>query len=222
MEGIPIVVPVRWSWRGAAVQTTSGWLSLEAIFVRGLDPPTPGATLAVHLSLPGDGPAEQLEAVARGSVVRCANGESGFWARFLGLPVASRRRIGRFLKGRNAALTALSRRAFPRAPLRRQVHVRADSTGAFVAHTQNISRGGMFITAALPPALHEVVEVRLKLPDRLGPVHTKAVVVQRVLAHQTRGRRSGAGLQFIDADDSFRERLDNCLENLLAVPLKTA
>src|SRR3954470_15341452 len=184
MEGIPIVIPVRWSWRGTAVQTTSGWLSLEAVFIRGVEPPPDEATLELHVSLPGEDNPERLEAVLRGSVVRGAKAELGFWARFLGLPVASRRRIGRFLKGRNAALTALSRRAFPRAPLRRQVHVSAKSTGEFIAQTQNISRGGMFISVASPPALHEVVDLRLKLPDRLGPVSTRAVVVQRVLAHE--------------------------------------
>lgn len=222
MEGVPIVIPVRWSWQDTCVQTTSAWLSLENLFVRCVDPPPAGAFIALRVSLPGEDAPEQLDAVAGKSIAGGTRAESGFWARFLPLPIASRKRIGRFLKGRDAALTATSRRAFPRVPLRRQVHVSAKSTGSFVAHTHNISRSGVFISAPTPPELHEVVELQLKLPDRQGPARTKAVVVQRVLPHDTRRSRAGAGLQFVEADDAFRERLDNWLENLLAVTLKTA
>ena len=43
-----------------------------------------------------------------------------------------------------------------------------------------------------------------------------------MLPREVRGAKAGAGLQFVDADDAFRERLDSCLENLLSVQLKTA
>lgn len=220
MEGIPIVVPVRFAASGLVAQTTSGWLSLEAVFVRCLTAPPKGAAIELRIALPGEATLEEVEGVVGERVPPETKSEVGFWARFRPVSVASRRRIGRFLKGRNAAVAALARRAFPRAPLCREVQLRGMST-ADVAHSENISRAGMFIATPKPPALHEVVEVKLSLPDGLGAVLTQAEVVQRVLPEQHSGH-AGAGLQFIGADDAFRERVDLCVDNLLAARLKTA
>jgi hypothetical protein len=220
MEGIPIVVPVRFAVGGLVKQTTSGWLSLQAVFVRCLEAPSKGAVIALRIALPGRVAPEQVEGVVGECVPPGARGEAGFWAGFRKLPIASRRRVARFLGGRNAALSALSRRAFPRALLCREVLVRRES-GSFVAHSENVSRGGMFIAGSTLATLHEMLEVQLNLPDGMGAVRTKAEVVQRVLPHQAHGSRAGAGLQFVGADDAFRERLDSCLDNLLATPLMT-
>jgi hypothetical protein len=219
MEGIPIVVPVRFAVGGLVKQTTSGWLSLESVFVRCLEAPAKGAVIALRIALPGKVAPEQLEGVVGECVPPGSRGEAGFWAGFRKLPIASRRRITGYLLGRNAALSALSRRAFARAPLCREVLVHRQS-GSFVAHSENVSRGGMFIAGSTLGTLHEMVEVQLNLPDGMGTVRTKAEVVQCVL-HQAYGSRAGAGLQFVGADDAFRERLDSCLDNLFAVPLMT-
>jgi len=78
------------------------------------------------------------------------------------------------------------------------------------------SRGGIFIATDNPPALREIVELSVGLPDGLPPVNTRAEVVHSVTAAQARssGRVAGAGLQFIDAGDDFRQRLDACIEAL--------
>jgi len=220
MEGIPIVVPVRFAVGGLVMQTTSGWVSSQAVFVRCLDAPSKGAAIALRITLPGRVAPEQVEGLVGERVPPGTKGEAGFWATFRRLPVASRRRIARVFTGKNAAVSALSRRAFPRAPLCREVLVRGQS-GFFVAHSENISRGGMFIAASALSTLHETLEVQLNLPDGMGPVRTKAEVVQCVLPHQAHGSRAGAGLQFVGADDAFRERFDRCLDNLLAAPLMT-
>ena len=220
MEGIPIVVPVRFAVGGLVMQTTSGWLSLQTVFVRCLEAPSKGGAIALRIALPGRAAPEEVEGLVGERIPPGTKGEAGFWATFRGLPVASRRRMARFLNGRNAAIAALSRRAFPRAPLCREVSVRGRS-GSFVAHSENISRGGMFIAASTLATLHETLEVQFNLPDGMGTVRTKAEVVQCVLPHQARGGRAGAGLQFVGADDAFRERLDTCLDNLLAAPLMT-
>lgn len=220
MKGIPIVVPVRFAVGGLVMQTTSGWLSSEAVFVRCPDAPAKGASIALRIALPGRVAPEQVEGLVGERIAPEAKGEAGFWAVFRGLPVASRRRIAKCLTGRNAAVAALSRRAFPRAPLCREVSVRGQS-GSFVAHSANISRGGMFIALPTLVTLHETLEVQFNLPDGLGAACTKAEVVQCVLPHRARGGSAGAGLQFVGADDAFRERLDSCLDNLLAAPLMT-
>jgi hypothetical protein len=220
MEGIPIVVPVRFAVGGLVMQTTSGWVSSEAVFVRCLDAPSKGAAIALSIALPGRVAPEQVEGLVGERVPPGTKGEAGFWATFRRLPVASRRCFARFLMGRNAAVSAVSRRAFPRAALCREVFVHGQS-GFFVAHSENISRAGMFVAAPTLATLHETLDVQLNLPDGMGPVRTKAEVVQCVLPHQAHGSRAGAGLQFVGADDAFRERLDKYLDNLLAAPLMT-
>jgi hypothetical protein len=49
-------------------------------------------------------------------------------------------------------------------------------------------------------------------------VKTQAEVVHRVTPEEARasGRRAGAGLQFVGANDEFRQRLDACVAALLA------
>jgi len=218
MNGIPIVVPVRFATRGLSLQTTSGWLSLDAVFVRCPEAPSKGTSVALRVSLPGQAVPERIEGMAGERVPRGADGEVGFWARFCELPIASRRRIERFLLGRDAAISSLSRRAFPRVPLRREVLVRVRSN-SFIAHVQNVSRGGMFVAAPGPASLHELWDVELNLPAAAGTVRTKAEVVQRMSPVEAKDGRVGVGLQFVGADDAFRDRLDNCLDDLLAAPL---
>ncbi len=77
-------------------------------------------------------------------------------------------------------------------------------------------QGGIFIATESPPALREIVDLSVELPDGKPPVKTHAEVVHRVTAEDARstGAVAGAGLQFLDADDDFRERLDACIEAL--------
>jgi uncharacterized protein (TIGR02266 family) len=85
-----------------------------------------------------------------------------------------------------------------------------------VAYSENISRGGIFIATDNPPALREVVELSIQLPDGKPPVTTKAEVVHSLTLERARstGRVAGAGLQFIGGTDDFRQRLDECISAL--------
>jgi uncharacterized protein (TIGR02266 family) len=85
-----------------------------------------------------------------------------------------------------------------------------------IAYSENISRGGIFIATDNPPALRDVVELSIQLPDGLPPVKTQAEVVHSLGPEQARatGRVAGAGLQFIGGTDDFRQRLDECIAAL--------
>jgi uncharacterized protein (TIGR02266 family) len=77
----------------------------------------------------------------------------------------------------------------------------------------NISAGGMFIRTDEPPQLRDVVKVSIELPGETKPIETEAQVVHRVTREEGRltGRTAGVGVQFVEADDRFRETLDGWL-----------
>jgi uncharacterized protein (TIGR02266 family) len=74
----------------------------------------------------------------------------------------------------------------------------------------NISAGGMFIRTDAPPSMREMVKVSIELPGETEPIEAQAQVVHRVTREEGRltGRHPGAGVQFFEADDRFREALD--------------
>lgn len=108
------------------------------------------------------------------------------------------------------------RRAFPRLDARFAVRF-ATLRDFVLEYAANISAGGVFVRTDRPPELEAVVEVSLELPGEGPPARAKAVVVHRVTPEEARDRKliAGAGVQFIDADDGFRERIDQALEHIL-------
>ena len=80
-------------------------------------------------------------------------------------------------------------------------------------HAVNLSRGGVFIRTDDPPPIDSVVEVELQLPDSGPPVTTAGIVVHR--QQIAPGKIPGAGVQFVDASDAFRERIDKFMDSLL-------
>lgn len=108
------------------------------------------------------------------------------------------------------------RRAFPRLDARFAVRF-ATLRDFVLEYAANISAGGVFVRTDRPPELEAVVEVALELPGEGPPARAKAVVVHRVTPEEARDRKliAGAGVQFIDADDGFRERIDQALEHIL-------
>jgi uncharacterized protein (TIGR02266 family) len=232
MDSLPIVVPVRFAGGGLTMQTTSSRMSLEAVFVRCLVSPKEGAEVALQLMLPS----EEKPVLAKGTVtesipIGVKGKEAGFWAR-LSADASERAKLEAFLGKKGVVQTkAAPQPATPQAPvpvepsptrvfprLRSRLKVNWASPREFlVAYSENISRGGIFIALAKPPALGEVVELSLDLPDSQAPAQTYAQVIQRTTAEEAKasGRAAGAGLQFIGADDDFRRRLDACIENLL-------
>jgi len=215
MEAAPMVFPVRYVSEGAAVQTTSRGLSGEGIAVRSLVPPRVGARVSLALYLPGNPKPE----VAVGVVAASARDRpvpAGFWVQFTAIDVAARERI-------TALVADKSRRARERRDARgfqrfhTQFTVRFRTAREFVReHAQNISRGGVFIQPRTPPQLDEVITVQLELPDGGAAATASGLVMHRVTPEEAeqQGIVPGIGVQFLDADDQFRERIDRYVEQL--------
>jgi uncharacterized protein (TIGR02266 family) len=222
---IKLVVPVRFSGGGLSMQTTTSRIGAEGVFVRSLVSPKEGSRLELSLSLPGSGRPLDAKGTVGPRDPKAAK-ESGFWVRFEELSDDARAFLDVLLRGRGLAgpgratrgeqtVHADKPRAYPRVPAKLRVGW-TSARDFLVAYSENISRGGIFIATDNPPALREIVELSVELPDGLPPVKTRAEVVHSVSAAQARttGRAAGAGLQFIDASDDFRQRLDACIAAL--------
>jgi uncharacterized protein (TIGR02266 family) len=204
------VFPVRYVSEGMAVQSTSRQLSPLGIDVRSLSPPRVGSRVSMALYLPHTAVPE----VAIGRVSRAISGvpgEAGFWADFLVVDPQARLRISNLLSERDET-DSVNHRGFPRHPVKLAVRFRS-SREFVLEHASNISRGGIFIETDDPPPLDTAVQVEVQLPDDPTPVTTNGIVVHRQLA--VGGKAPGAGVQFVDSNDVFRERLDRYMDSLL-------
>jgi type IV pilus assembly protein PilZ len=226
----PIVFPIRVASGPAVVQTTTREVSADGVFVCSLRPPKPGTQISLKLYLPGAPQAEEVTAVVR--EWRSAP-EGGYWAEFVNPPQTLRDRVDELLQRRARAAAsggplpigsvALARkplddprRAFPRVETR--FGVRFGNVQDFVLeYAANISAGGVFVQTENPPELHAVVTVIMELPDGGKPVEAKGVVVHRVPPQDAKARNTpcGAGVQFVDSSDEFRERIDRAIEFIL-------
>jgi uncharacterized protein (TIGR02266 family) len=200
------VFPVRYVSEGISVQTTSRDLSAGGIAVRSLSPPHVGARVTLALYLPNIA----IPDVAIGRVARSKSGSeagafaSGFWADFLVVDPQARMRISSLLSDHAQGGT---NRAFPRHVV--NLDLRVGKSGLlFAEQSLNLSRGGVFLCSDMPPEEGTSVEVELHLPGGL-PVSSCGVVV-----HRQGSKPGGAGIQFVDANDAFRERLDRFLDTL--------
>jgi uncharacterized protein (TIGR02266 family) len=209
MPAVNFVFPVRYVSEGVAVQTTSRELSPLGIAVRSLAPPQLGARVSMALYLPNAGVPEV--AIGRVSAARAGSAaEAGFWADFIVVDPQARMRISNLLS--ESDLRDKQHRTFERHPVKLGVRFRTASE--FVQeHATNLSRGGVFIRSDVPPPVDTVVEVELQLPDAGPPVTSSGIVVHRQLPG---GRKeAGVGVQFVDASDAFRERIDRYMDALL-------
>ena len=210
------------------MQTTTSRIGAEGVFVRALISPKEGSRVTLSLSLPGSPRPLDATGTVASSGVEPAR-EHGFWVRFEQVSEEARSFLEVLLRSKGARspppqalrAPAPSRgdggRAYARVPARVRVGWKT-AREFLVAHSENISRGGIFIASDNPPPLRETLELSLDLPDGKGPVKTHAEVVHRVTPEEARasGRTAGAGLQFVGADDEFRQRLDACVAALLA------
>jgi uncharacterized protein (TIGR02266 family) len=229
MARVPLVFPIRFATRNAAVQTTTRELSRDGVFVRCLEPPGRGTPIAMKLYLPGrrDG----LSVEGQVEEVTPPGSEAGFWASFTGLPLHEQGEIDELLARRERAAAAKpigaiavqplagddSRRAFPRIAAR--FAVRFATVQDFVLeYAANISAGGVFVHTSNPPPLKSIVRVEMELPGGGTTVPARGVVVHRVSAEEAeaKGTLPGMGVQFMDADDEFRHRIDAAIEKVLA------
>ncbi len=209
MPSASVVFPVRYVSEGVAVQTTSRELSALGISVRSLSPPHVGARVSMALYLPNAGIPEV--AIGRVSAARAgAPAESGFWADFIVVDPQARMRISHLLSDQDQR--ERQHRMYQRYVVRLQVRFRS-ATEFVQEHALNLSRGGIFIRTEDPPAVDTLVEVELQLPDDGPPVSSAGLVVHR----QPPGlsKVAGVGVQFVDASDAFRERIDAYMESLL-------
>lgn len=228
MERAPIVFPVRFATRNVAVQTTTRELSPTGVLVRCLEPPAVGTAISMKLYLPGSRNAVEVEAVVR--ELAAAGSEPGFWAEFSALRAAERGQIVETIERRERAAEAKPigaiavqppaddpRRAFPR--YQANFAVKFATVQDFVLeYAANISAGGVFVHTEDPPPLKTVVRVEMMLPGSEGdPVPARAVVVHRVTVEEAAQRKAipGMGVQFVDADDEFRHRIDEAIDHIL-------
>jgi len=226
MEPASLVFPIRFATGNVAVQTTTSALSEQGVLVRCLEPPPAGTALSMKLYLPG---AREVLLVDGRVRDRAAEGnEPGFWADFVGATDAHRSQIREVIARRRRAADAKpigamalsprddGRRAFPRYNVR--FAVRFATVQDFVLeYAANISAGGVFVHTENPPPLKTVVQVEMELPGGGGAVPARGLVVHRVTKQeaQQRGTVPGVGVQFMDADDEFRRRIDAAISHIL-------
>jgi len=216
MEAAPMVFPVRYVSEGAAIQTTSRGISSEGIAVRSLIPPRVGARVSLALYLPGNSKPEVAVGVVS-AATRARPVPAGFWVQFVAIDTAARERITALVIDKARELRETPARGFRR--YHTQFTVRFRTAREFVReHTENISRGGVFIQTESSPQVDEVITVQLELPDGGPPATSSGIVMHRVTVAEgeQNGLIPGIGVQFLDADDHFRDRIDRYIERLSA------
>jgi hypothetical protein len=196
MAELALVIPVLVSSERKVVQTTSGRLSPEEIWVHCLVPPRLRARASMALQLPDDSRPE----VVVGEVTETtrqdpAAPQPGFRARFIDLTPFAKRRI-------EAAVEQVveHHRAFPRLPARLKV-----MAGATAFSARNISAVGMFVEELAGAAPGQSLDVWLDFGNG-GPAAVKALVIHAL--------QDGAGMQFVDSSREFRLRLDKYVASL--------
>ena len=197
MADLVLVIPVLVSSEHRVVQTTSGRLSPEEIWVHCLVPPRIRARASMALQLPDGGRAE----VVVGEVTETTRQEPdapqpGFRARFIDLSSTAQRRIAAALK----RAAERNKRAFPRLPANLKV-----MAGATAFSARNISPVGMFVEELAGAAPGKALDVWLDFGGG-GPAPVKALVIHAF--------PEGAGIQFVDSDREFRLRLDRYVASL--------
>jgi uncharacterized protein (TIGR02266 family) len=206
----PYVVPVRFAVGTQVVQATTGVLGVECAFVRCLVPPRPGERISMRLYLP-DGAPLRLSAKVRARTGRESG--MGFWADFES-DRSARGRIAQALGLVAQTARPIDRRATARYAAR--FAVRFGTVDEFKReYATNISAGGLFIRTEAPPDMSSVIDVVLELPGG-DPVEGKALVVHRISAEDAArlNVEPGAGVQFVEGDDKFRERIDRFVAEL--------
>ena len=90
-------------------------------------------------------------------------------------------------------------------------------------YAANISAGGVFVHTENPPPLKTIVQVEMELPGSSTAVPARGIVVHRVTKEDARKRGTlpGVGVQFMDADDEFRRRIDAAIAHILETERKS-
>ena len=212
-----LVLPVRFTALGEAVQSTTKELSEEGVFIRCVEPPPPGAEVMLEIQLPGEGPGVVGAEVDE---VAIDPSHSGFWARFLEPDEVFLARVREALHDKrplsrdNGATNTIpgvgrNRRTTTRYLDKLVIKLggRGVMPGVFAF---DVSSTGLFVLMPNPPELDAVLQVDLELPDRLPPCGVLGLVVRRITPEEGQriGKVPGAGLVFIGGGDEFRKRYD--------------
>jgi hypothetical protein len=218
-----IVLPVRFTSLGEAVQTTTRELSEEGAFVRCVDPPMMGSQVMLTIQLPGG---EPMDVGVEVSEVDLDPGDSGFFGTFVEPGEIFLARVHRAISGpavpaiRPPSLGSLPARGRVRRTGQRvlsrlviKLAGRGVEPGVFAL---DMSSTGLFVLMPSPPQVDEVLHLKLELPDQLPPVTVLGLVVRRVGPEDAARlkRIPGAGLVFVGGDDDFRKRYDAYLASL--------
>src|SRR5438105_3028568 len=111
----------------------------------------------------------------------------------------------------------------------------ATHNAAVQTTTRELSPEGVFVRCLEPPPSGTPIEMKLYLPGRResvkanavirevapagqgAPVPARGLVVHRLTKEEAeeRGTLPGVGVQFVDADDAFRDRIDAAIEYIL-------
>jgi hypothetical protein len=212
-----IVLPVRFTSLGEAVQTSTRELSEEGAFVRCVDPPMMGSQVMLSIQLPGGEPADVGVEVRE---VDLDPGDSGFFGTFVEPSDIFLARVHRAINlpappvKRSPSLATMPTRGCVR---REGQHLlsnlvvklggRGVEPGVFAL---DISATGLFVLMPNPPEVDEVLQLKLELPDQLPAVKVLGLVVRRVSPGEAARlkRVPGAGLVFVGGGDDFRKRYD--------------
>jgi uncharacterized protein (TIGR02266 family) len=88
----------------------------------------------------------------------------------------------------------------------------------FVGYAENISRSGLFFSAANPPAVGSTFPVEFVLPDNRTMVQCTCRVVWQH-RYNTSGRPSvGVGVEFVDLDGLKRTLIDQWVKRKIGTP----
>ena len=218
-----IVFPVRFAaHQGAAVQTTSAEMTDSRMLLMCPQHRAPTAALvALQLYLPDSFP----PAAAMGRIGAPAGKRQGdgFWLDLVDAVRGVAQRIDALLalfapRVNRSSLDGSGtspHRAAPRYPTSLPVTIGSEGR-VIAACARNISTSGLYVHTEQEVPVGSLVAVRLELPDGDAPLGVQAKVIHRVIAGQTHTPwvEKGLGLQFVEGNDSFRNRLDRQLKLL--------
>jgi len=200
-----VVIPVRYVAGGKAVQTTSGALSTDLVFVRSAEPPQAGMPVDLKLYFPQTGAVEARAAIAGHAT---SEPDPGFWAEFL-TEEDDRRRLADLIAGQGLS----GNRGCQRFATDVAVTLR-DAQGTSAGQIVNLSRSGAFIELGVLPRHGALLHLDLQLPGA-GSLDCVDARVAHVCEARA-GASGGIGVQFTGAKDGFRLRLDEYLGQLLS------
>ena len=224
--GQKLVLPVRFTAQGEAVQTTTRELDLTGAFIRCVDAPPVGSEVLLELQLPGDEPALIGARVESRST---DPGDAGFFGRFLEPDGAFTFRVRQALSGKKPSPASLAsvnsgsdagigrnRRTNTRYLDKLVVKLggRGMVPGVFAL---DLSSTGLFVLMPNPPEVDSVMQLELEFPDGKPAAEVLGLVVRRITPPEGAkiGKVPGAGLVFVGGGDEFRKRYDAYLKTLM-------